>query len=248
MQKLIVILVWLSLFCSMTSFADEIKVQGGGTAIATVFVPIKDRFEKMHGDSLSIVESSAVKALIALSEGKVDLAAAAHPLEDLLAGAAKEGVIIDKSLLVATQVEENRLVVISNRANPVTALSKAELKALFTGRISNWKQVGGQDLPVNVVWGEETQGQNMQFTRVILDGEPVTSKISQATNYRSIGKMVSELPGGIGVIPQEINTSVTRSIDTVQITSPIYVITRGNPSEKVLQIMDFYKQEFSFLN
>jgi len=248
MRKLVLVLLSMSLFFSTASFADDIKVEGGGTAIATVFLPIKDRFEKLHGDTLSIVQSSAVKGLIALNNGKVDVATGAHPMEDLIAGAAKDGVSIDKSALVATQMEENRLVVISNRSNPVTSLSKAQLKALFTGKISNWQEVGGKDLPVNVVWGKETEGQNVQFTRVALDGEPVTAQAHQASDYRNISKMVSELPGGIGVMPLEITSAVTRSLDTVPITGPVYLITRGKPSEKVQQIVDFYEKEFSFLN
>ena len=247
MKKLVLVFFSMSLFFSTASFADEIKVEGGGTAIATVFLPIKDRFEKLHGDSLSIVQSSAIKGLIALNNGKVDVATGAHPLEDLIAGAVKDGVSIDMSALVATPVDQNRLVVISNRSNPVTALSKAELKALFTGKISNWQELGGKDLPVNVVWGKETQGQNIQFTRKALDGEPVTTKAHEASDYRNISKMVSELPGGIGVVPLEITSPVTRSLDTMLITSPVYVITKGEPSAKVLQIVDFYKKEYSFL-
>lgn len=248
MKKMLFVVMALSFVFCAASFAEEIKVEGGGTAITTIFQPIKQRFEKLHGHTLSIVKSSAVKGLIALNDGKVDIAAGAHPLEDLITGAAKEGVVIDKSRLVATQIEENRLVVISNRSNPVTGLSKADLKGIFTGKIHNWKEVGGGDLPVEVVWGQETQGQNIQFARLALDGETVTPNTRPATDYRNISQRVSELPGGIGVVPLEITTAATRSLDTVPITSPIYIITKGKPSEKVQEVVDFYKSEYSFLN
>jgi phosphate transport system substrate-binding protein len=248
MRNIIVVLLATCLMCTAAAFADEIKVQGGGTAIATVFQPIKNRFEKLHGHTLSIQQTSAVKGLIALNDGKVDIATGAHPLDDLIAGAAKEGVVIDKSALVATQIEENRLIVIANRASEVGRLSKEQLKGIFNGKISNWKEVGGRDLAVELVWGTETQGQNIQFTRIALDGEPVATKRHNATNYRSISEVVSELPGGIGVVPLEITTPVTRSLDTVPITSPIYVITKGKPSDKVQEVIDFYKREYSFLN
>ena len=246
MKTLTVVTMVACLMFSVASFADEIKVMGGGTSIAAVFLPIKARFEKFHGDTLSIVQSSAVKGVIALNEGKIDIATAAHPLEDLIAGAAKEGVVIDPSGLVATQIEDNRLVVISNRSNPVTRLSKAELKGVFTGKISNWQEVGGSDLPVEVVWGKETQGQNIQFVRVALGGDQVTAKARTATNYRDIAEVVARLPGGVGVVPLEITTSVTRSLETEPITSPIFIITRGK-SEKAQKVVDFYKKEYSFL-
>lgn len=247
-MKVLYALTALSLGLGSAAYADEIKVEGGGTAIATVFRPIQRRFEKMHPHTLSIVQTSAVKGLIALNEGKVDIAAGAHPLEDLIAGAAKEGVVIDKSTLVATQVEENRLIVIANRASDVTRLSKEQLKGIFTGKIKNWKEVGGKDLPVEVVWGKETQGQNIQFTRVALDGEPVTPGARTAANYRNITEVVSQTPGGIGVVPLEITTPATRSLDTISIISPIYAITKGKPSPKVQEVMDFYRSEYAFLN
>lgn len=246
-MKKVIVAVAMTLGICQLSFADEIKIEGGGTAIITVFRPIQQRFEKVHGHTLSIVQSSAVKGLIALNAGRVDIATGAHPLEDLIAGAAKEGVVIDESSLVATQIEENRLIVTANRSSEVTRLSKDQLKGVFTGKILNWKEVGGRDLPINVVWGMETQGQNIQFTRIALDGEPVTTKVRSATNYRNIADMVGEIPGSIGVVPLEITTPATRSLDTLSITSPIYVITKGKPSKRVLAVVDFYKSEYSFL-
>ena len=182
--------------------------------------------------------------LIYLDQG----ATAAHPLEDLITGAAKEGVIIDKSTLVATPIEENELVIVSNVANQVRKLSKQQLKQIFTGRMTNWREVGGADMAIEVVWGKETVGQNIQFTRIALDGEPVTSKKQEASHYRNIQQRVSATPGAIGVMPLSMTTPVTRTIETFTIKSPMYVITKGVPSKKVQQVMDFYKSECGFLN
>jgi phosphate transport system substrate-binding protein len=240
LKALIMVLV-----CSGVSYADDIKVEGGGTSIATIFQPIKSRFEKYHGHTLSIVQSTAVKGLIALHDGRVDIAAGAHPLQDLIAGAAKNGVKIDASEFFVTEMEGNRLVVIGNKANPVRQLTKEQLKGIFTGKIRNWKEVGGRDLPVQVVWGKETEGQNIQFTRVALDNQPVTSQLHQATNYRNIADEVAKLPGGIGVVPLQMSTAATKSINTVSPSSPMYIITKGKPSEKVQQVIDFYRKDYT---
>jgi phosphate transport system substrate-binding protein len=225
--------------------ADQIKVEGGGTSISTVFLPIQKGFEKYHGDTLNIVQSTAVKGLIALDAGRVDIASGAHPLQDLIAGAAKSGVIIDPAKFVVTKMEENTLVVITNRANPIRKLSKEQLKGIFTGKIANWKDIGGSDLPIKVVWGRETEGQNIQFTRLALDSEPVTSKTTQATSYRNISDTVAGTEGSIGVVPLQIATPATRSMDTVSLSSPMYIITKGTPSKKVQAVIDFYRKEYT---
>lgn len=246
MKRIFITLLGFNLIWTAVASADDIKVEGGGTSIATIFRPIKSRFEKYHGHTLTIVQSTAVKGLIALNEGKVDIATGAHPLEDLIAGAAKSGVTIDPSNLVATPVEENRLVVIANKENSVRHLSKEQLKGVFTGRITNWKEIGGSDLPVEVVWGKETQGQNMQFTRTALENQAVTAKARQVPTYGDITDTVSQLRGGIGVIPLQLATGAIRTIDTMSMPTQMYIITKGKPSEKVQQVIDFYKQEFTF--
>lgn len=232
-------------FSAGGSYADEIKVEGGGTSIATIFQPIKNRFEKYHGHTLSIVQSTAVKGLVALNDGKVDIASGAHPLEDLITGASKNGIVIDPSRFVVTKMEDNALQVITSKGNPVRQLTKEQLKGIFTGKITNWNEVGGSDLPVRVVWGKATEGQNAQFSRMALDNQPVTTKLIPATNYRDISDTVARLDGSIGVVPLQVATPATRSIETVSLESPMYIITMGKPSEKVQEVIDFYRKEYT---
>lgn len=246
-MKGIFLAIALSIGLTQVACAGEIRIEGGGTAILSVFLPIQRRYEKLHGDSLAIKLSTAVKGLINLNEGKIDIAAAAHPLEDIIAGAAKAGVTIDRSSLVQTQIGENRLAIIANRSSEVHTLSKEQLKAVFTGKITNWKEVGGNDVAVCVVWGQDTEGQNFHFTRVALDGEQVTPNAQFARTHRNIIDRVAQLPGGIGVVSIEMTTPVNRTVDTIEIWSPIYAITKGNPSAKVQTVIDFYKAEYGFL-
>jgi len=245
-RALITLTLCLSLVTG-SAFADVIKIEAGINAVSTVFAPIKSRYEQSYGDTLIIVQSSAVKALIALSEGRVDLAAGAHPLEDLITGAAKAGVVVDPSRLVATQIEVNRLAVIVNKSNSLQSLSKEQLKGILSGKISDWSQVGGAQLPIEVVWGKETHGQNAQIGRVVLEGTPVTSKVREAATYRDIAQLVSETPGAIGIIPLQLSTPAIHRLETVDISSPLFVFTIGPPSKKVQQILDLYRSEFSFL-
>lgn len=245
----VTVIVIVSLLLGGLARADEIKVEGGATTISSVFLTVQSEFEAQTGHTMSVVQSTAVAGLIALEAGRVDIAAAAHPLEDLVAAAAKEGagVVIDQSTLVATPIEENRLIAIVHKSNPVKRLSKEQLKDIFTGKVRNWKEVGGDDLDIEVVWATETKGQNAQFTRVALDGQPVAANIREVKGYRSIENLVAVLPNGVGIIPVSMSSSQIRAPEIPPITSPIYVITKGKPSPKVQQFIDFYGRETNFL-
>jgi phosphate transport system substrate-binding protein len=242
----VTVIVLASLLFGGLARADEIRVEGGATTISSVFLTVQSTFEAETGHTMNVVQSSAVEGLIALEAGRVDIAAAAHPLEDLVNAAAKEGVEIDKATLVATPLEENRLIAIVHKSNPVKQLSRAQLKDIFTGKVGNWKEVGGNDLDIEVVWAGETKGQNAQFTRVVLDGEPVTSNLRAVKGYRSIENLVAVLPSGIGIIPVSMSSSLIRAPEIPVITSSMYLITKGKPSPKVQQFIDFYVRESRF--
>lgn len=242
MKKLGIALM-MSLMVPGLVYGDEIKVEGGGTIIATVFTPYKELFERDTGHNLTIVQSSAVRGLIALADGKVDVAAGAHPLDDLIAGAAKDGRIIGKEGLIATPIEENVLIAVVNKSNPVKSLTAEQLKGIFSGKIRNWKEVGGANLPIVVVWGTETEGQNVQFTRVVLKGEPMRSRKLDVNNYRNISEAVSADPSRVGIIPLGMNSPITRKLKIPNISSPMFLITNGAPSKNVQQFIDFYRKE-----
>jgi phosphate transport system substrate-binding protein len=125
----------------------------------------------------------------------------------------------------------------------VKRLTNDQLKGIFTGKIQNWKDVGGEEQDIIVAWGKDTQGQNIQFTRTVLGGDTVTTKVMQCNDYRGIIQKVSETPGAIGIAPFGMTTSNVHLPEIPPIISPVYLITKGKPSNKVQHFIDFYKKE-----
>jgi len=54
--------------------------------------------------------------------------------------------------------------------NPVQNLSKEQLKGIFTGKITNWQEVGGNEAPITVVIANKTHGTVQEFQKAALDG------------------------------------------------------------------------------
>jgi phosphate transport system substrate-binding protein len=220
-------------------FAGQIRVEGGGVAISAVFEPFKEPFEEATGDKLITTMTSPVKGLIALEQGLVDVATAAVPLEDMLKGAEKQGVRINPATLRTTVVGQNRTLVYTHKSNPVKFLSKQQLKDIFTGRVTNWSEVGGDNRPIVVVWGKNTPGQNAQFALNILDSEAVTSKSLAATDYANIRETIIKQPGAIGIDPHGFNMAALRNPQTPPLTSPIIAVTKGEPTPGIQKMLDF---------
>lgn len=233
----------LALSASLAA-AAEIKVGGGGAAIASVFTPVKAAFEKATGHNLIILQSTPGRGMVELANGKLDAAVAAVPLDSMIAGADKEGVKVDKTSLQQLEVGTNKVVVFVHPTNPIDTLTKEQMKGLFTGKITNWKDVGGKDAPVLVVWGKNSPGQNALFTKVILDGEKIIAENLETTDYKGIKDTVATNPEAIGIDPLGMADASVKAIKpSPEVTSPIRLVTKGAPSAEVKQLIDFVKTE-----
>lgn len=96
-------------------------------------------FEKKTGKKFSSIDiPGSGKGVQALIAGKVDLAGASRPLkpEEKKAG------------LSAATIGYDAIAVFVHKSNPVKNLTKEQLKGIFTGKITNWKEVGGKNAPI----------------------------------------------------------------------------------------------------
>lgn len=237
--------VGATLLTAAAAYGEDIKVGGGGASISGVFAPVKAPYEKATGDTLFLLQSSPKDGLIDVISGKLDIATAAVPFDNMVAGAEKDGVKVNRGALVAQAVGMNRTVILVHPSNGVEKLSKEQLKGIFTGKIVNWKEVGGEDKDIIVVWGKATPGQNAQFVREILDGEAVMTDVLDTTNYAKIKESVSATPEGIGIDPIGLADAAVKVVESPILTSPILAVTVGKPSAKAQKLLDYIKGEGS---
>jgi phosphate transport system substrate-binding protein len=237
------IVLWLA-SSAVFSSAEDIKLGGGGASIATIFNPVKAAFEKATGNNLIILQSTPKDGLKQLWNGQLEAAVAAVGIDGMIAGADKDGVKIDKGALQAVEVGTNKTVVFIHPSNKVAHLTKEQMKGLFTGKISNWKDVGGNDEPVLVVWSKYSPGQNALFSKVILDGETITDENLETTDYLAIKEAVASNTGAIGIDPLGMVDDTVKGIKPMpEANSPIFFITKGAPSAPLKQLLEFVKAE-----
>lgn len=224
--------------------AEEIKIGAGAAPTENVLKPIESAFEKASKLDLSIIASGPKQAFIDLERGTVDAAAAGLSFDDWMALLKKEGVAAaDAATYQKAIIGKDRIIVILHKDNPVFKLSKEQLTGLFTGKISNWKEVGGNDAPVLIVWGGLTQGTNSMFIKNIMDGAKPATEVIAATTAEDIRQNVSVNPEAIGIGPQAIVNGTVKSPETPELSRPITLLTKGAPSAKVQKLLDFIKTD-----
>lgn len=121
--------------------------------------------------------------------------------------------------------------VVINQKNPLNHLRSADLRALFSGNVTNWKQLEGEERPVSVwVYPEEDEIQH-QFATFLEASRPFTSLAFLATNPAIVIEAVSSDPGAIGFIPTAwIDASVKSVRLEVESPSlPVLVLSTTEP-------------------
>lgn len=238
-RKAVLVLI-CTLFLTSLANGEVIKIGAGAAPTENVLKPFQAAFEKAASLELAIISSGPKQAFVDLDRGTVDAAAAGLSFDDWLVLLKKEGVTVaDPAAYKSVVIGKDNVIVIVNKENPITKLSKEQLTGIFTGKTGNWKEVGGKDAPILVIWGGLTQGTNAMFVKNIMDGAKPTSEVITATTAEDIRQNVASNPEAIGIGPKAILNGTVKSPETPDVARPITLITKGVPSVKVKKLIDF---------
>jgi phosphate transport system substrate-binding protein len=204
-------------------------------------MPVKETFEEENGTALDVVHSRPGAELLDLVQGRVEAIVAVRSLPDLLQDAAREGVAIDPAGLHQREIGKSDTVIFLHRHNRVGKLSKKQLKAIFTGKITRWKQVGGADRKIVIIWNAAA-AENDVFIKEILDGASVVSSTVPVGSYDEMRARVIATPGSIGIAPRGFVAHGIKVPKAPAVASPVVVVTKGEPSALVKKLLDLLKE------
>lgn len=157
------------LLLSSISWGATLTIGAGAAPTENVLKPAVDPFRKATGIELRIIDNGPKQAFIDLERGTVDAAAAGLSISDWFSLLEKEKVPVnDRAAYHPYIIGTDKIVVLVHPSNPVNELTKEQLKGIFSGRINNWKEVGGKDAPIIVVWGSLIPGTNKFFEKTSL--------------------------------------------------------------------------------
>lgn len=246
-MKLINIKLWIIVMVILTAItlsslvmAQEIRVGAGAAGTEDIFNKISKPFEKASGIKLILISNGPVEALQELDKGSLDVAVGGISFPEWMEMMEKENYIIaDRNAYKHRVIGKDIIKVIVHKENTVRALSREQLKNIFTGKTINWKDVGGKDMPITVVWGSKIPGTNAVFMKQIMDNEAFTKNIQKSTTAAEIKILLTSLAGGVGLGPASIIDETISAPEIPEVIRPITAVTKNAPSLKVLKLFDF---------
>ena len=226
---------------TLNAFAGEKVVVDGSTTVGPIAKAFAE-YCKTHkpGLEISVSESGSGNGAKALINGTCQVATMSRPMKDNeLAAADKNGVAP-----VQHTVAMDGLAVIVNPGNPVKNLTKEQLRAIYTGKVSNWKDVGGPSLKIIVVGRDTNSGTYETFETKVLNKMEVTARAEIVGANGGVIQRVSTTRGAIGYVGLGFTTSTVKIVpvdgiapsketvlaNTYPIARPLFFYTNGMPA------------------
>lgn len=137
----------------------------GSDTLVNLALAWAERYRMLYPDiSIAVTGGGTGTGIAALINGTVDIANASRQMKEEEIAAAEANGIEPTEFTVAIDA----LAIIVNPANPVSRLTIDQLADLYTGRITNWQEVGGWDAPIVLLSRETNSGTHVYFLEEVV--------------------------------------------------------------------------------
>jgi phosphate transport system substrate-binding protein len=240
--------------------ASYIENKGSDT-IVNLALAWAEKYQSIHKDvRISVTGGGSGTGIAALLNGTVDIANASRQIKDEEVDEAKSKGIDPVEFIIA----RDAIAVIVNPENPVSQLTLKQISDIYSGKINNWREVGGEDRPIVRLSRETNSGTHVYFLETVLrlgNSEEITLFSMDTLLLPSSEGIIAEVRqnpnaigyDGLGYVPDDLKmiaiaedggAYVLPAIETVNdrsypIARDLYMYTNGEPAGVVKEYLDW---------
>lgn len=212
----------------------------GSTTLGPVARAFAERcMASRSGVEISVTETNSTGGARSLINGACDVAAMSRFPRD----AEFKAAIYNGVLPVAHPAAIDAVAVIVHPSNPVKTLTTEQLRDIYTGRVTNWKELGGGDGPIARIVREPASGTQDAFETLVMDREKIAKGAEQATSSTSVCIRVKDAPNavayvGLGFVNEAVKAVAVNGVAPTKravragrypLVRPLFLVTNGYP-------------------
>lgn len=231
------------------AFAEKVTIKGSTTVLPIAQACAEEFMNRNRKINISVQGGGSGVGIASLIDGTCDIGDASRPIKDKeLAKAVTRG-IDPKAHVVAM----DGIAVIVHPSNPINAMTKQQIKAIYTGKISRWSQAGGSGGKIVVISRDSASGTFEAFNKMALDKEKVRPDALLQASNRAVATTVAGTPGAIGYVGLGYLSDKVKAVtvdgtaatkETVlsgeyPLSRPLFMYTNGKPAGDVKAFIDF---------
>lgn len=222
----------------------SLKIAGSDTMVQLGQTLAKTYMEANPDKKISVQGGGSGTGIAALLNGSTDIASASREMKPKEWDQAKAKGLNVKEFVIALDA----LAVVVHPSNKVSKLTIAQLSDIYSGKITNWKEVGGDDKEILVISRENNSGTHVYFKEHVLrqgkeakkdDANPdplakleFGSKVTYGVSSQAIGDQVKSNPAAIGYFGMGWITKDVKPLEVGKDAKAYFAPTAANTSSK----------------
>ncbi len=242
-------LIWLIFGTNLAVAAENVVIKGSTTVLPIAQGALEAYMKAHPGVNISLSAGGSGDGIKALIDKSTDIANSSREIKDSEITLAKEKGVNP----VAHTIAIDALTPIVHPKNKVNGLTIDQLSQIYQGKITNWKEVGGEDLAIIVVSRDSSSGTFEAWGHLVLHNAKVTPKAQLQASNGAVVQAISKNRYAIGYvgmgyvnkavkgltvngIPASEKTALSKKYP---IARPLYMYTNGQPGGVVADFIKF---------
>jgi phosphate transport system substrate-binding protein len=232
----------LALIAPRPAIAEQLLLSGSSTMQKLVLEPAQKVLEKKTGVMIDCSGPGSIYGVKALMKGEVAAALISCPLDLVFpeTGIPTEGTYQEHV------IHQDSVVAIVNPGNQVKGLTLAQLAGIHSGKITNWKDVGGPDSRIVVVVPPQASGTRAFIRDAVLQGAAFAERAYVTVTDREAIDIVAKSPIAIAMLSDgfvRMGNGKVKTVKTPPLKRQLSIVTRDDPSPALKAVIAFLKSK-----
>jgi phosphate transport system substrate-binding protein len=236
-----------ALLAPALALAGNTTVKGSDTMVVLAQRWAEAWMQKQPAKKVQVTGGGSGTGIAALINGTTDIATASRAMK-----AEEKSKLPAGAAAVETTVARDGVAIYVNGANPIESLTVEQLRGIYLGDLTNWKQVGGKDAPIVLYSRENSSGTYVFVKEHVLKGEDFAAQAQTLPGTAAVVNAVSKEKNGIGygggAYARGVKELKVEGIAPTKeavlsgkypLSRPLFLYTKGAPAGEIKEFIDF---------